>query len=62
MRNPERLDSFYAILKRIHKDYLPDWRVGQLFANFISAYGDIFYMEDDVLLQKLGEYIDAVSK
>lgn len=62
MRNPERLDSFYEILKRIHKDYFPDWRFSQLMINFIRYYGDPFYLEEDKFLEKLGEFVDTVTK
>ena len=62
MRNPERLDSFYEILKRIHKDYFPDWRFGQLVVNFMRYYGDPFYLEEDKFLEKLGEFVDTVTK
>ena len=60
MRDPERLDSIYAIIKRTHKDYLPDWRIGQLFSNFVRAYGDVFYLEDDKFLEELTKYINSV--
>lgn len=62
MRNPERLDSFYEILKRIHKDYFPDWRFGQFVVNFMGYYGDPFYLEEDEFLKKLGEFVDTVTK
>ena len=62
MRDPERLDSFYAILKRIHKDYFPDWRFGQLICNFLGEYGDPFYWEEDKFLEKIGEYADKINK
>ena len=62
MRNPKRLDSFYEVLKRIHKDYFPDWRFGQLVVNFMGYYGDPFYLEEDEFLEKLGEFVDTVTK
>lgn len=62
MRNPERLDSFYEVLKRIHKDYFPDWRFCQLMVNFMGYYGDPFYLEEDEFLEKLGEFVDTVTK
>jgi len=62
MRNPNRLDSFYTILKRVHKSYFPDWRFGQFMMNLMSYYGDIFYWEEDKFIEKLGEYVDAVAK
>jgi len=60
LRNPERLDSFYEILKRIHKDYFSDWRFEQLIVNLMSAFGDPFYWEEDKFLEKLGEYVDCI--
>ena len=36
MRNPDRLDSFYDELKKIHKKSFPDMRFGQLCSNFFS--------------------------
>lgn len=56
MRNSNRLDKFYINLNGIHKDYFPDWRFGQLIVNFTEAYGDPFYMEEDVFLSKLNEF------
>lgn len=56
MRDPNRLDKFYINLNNIHKDYFPDWRFGQLIVNFTKAYGDPFYMEEDMLLSKLKEF------
>ena len=60
MRNPDRLDSFYFELKNIHKTYFPDWRFGQFMINFISWYGDPFYLEEDTFLERIKEYIDEV--
>lgn len=36
MRNPDRLDSFYDELKKIHKEHFPDWRFGQWCSNFFG--------------------------
>ena len=33
MRDVQRLDGFYEELKRVHKEYLPDWRFGQFVYN-----------------------------
>ena len=56
MRNPERLDTFYDELKRIHKTYFPDWRFGQLVENLrrFSRAGDLFYYEEENFLELLG--------
>ena len=36
MRDPNRLDNFYAVLCKIHKESFPDLRFGQLMSNFFS--------------------------
>ena len=53
MRDPERLDAFYDELKRIHKEYFPDWRFGQVVENVrrFSRAGDLFYYEEDRFLK-----------
>ena len=63
MRNPDRLDKFYDILKEVHKNYFPDWRFGQLIVNFQHWYGmyaekDIFYLEEDDFLRALRKFKD----
>ena len=61
MRNPERLDKFYAELCKLHKEYLPDWRFGQLMFNFISETGDPFFYEEDVMITMLKEYVANIT-
>ena len=55
MRDPERLDAFYDELKRIHKEYFPDWRFGQMVENVrrFSRAEDLFYYEEDDFLKLL---------
>ena len=36
IRNPDRLDSFYAELKEIHKYSFPDMRFGQFMMNALG--------------------------
>ena len=67
MRNPERLDAFYAELCRIHKEYFPDWRFGQLCSNFFGWLGytekvDLFYPEEDKMLEYLIDYVNSLKK
>lgn len=62
MRNPDRLDSFYEELKKMHKDKVPDWRFGQLILNFIRWYGDPFFLEEKGFLEKLREFITLIGK
>ena len=58
MRDPDRLDYFYEVLKKDHKNYFPDWRFGQLIYNFLGWYGaDPFYLEEDAFLQEWKKFI-----
>lgn len=57
MRDPNRLDTFYDELKRIHKEQVPDWRFGQLLVNYFRWLGqDPFYWEDDKMLDSFKRY------
>lgn len=61
MRNPDRLDKFYADLKHIHKKYFPDWRFGQLCSNFFgwlaSQNVDLFFPEEEAMMSYLRKYV-----
>lgn len=62
MRDPERLEKFYEEIKKIHKDYFPDWRFGQLMMNFLSsAKSDPFFWEENRFIENLKEYAKANS-
>ena len=54
MRNSDRIEPCCERLAQIWKR-VPDWRLGQLLLNLFSEIedADIFYMEDDKLLNKL---------
>ena len=65
MRKTERLDYFYDEKCRLHKKYLPNWRVGQLDSNFygwlIHTQGrDLFFPEEDEMLRWFKTYIKEV--
>lgn len=63
MRDPNRLDSFYNELKKIHKENFPDWRFGQLFFNLQQWSGsDFFYIEEDEYLNYLKQFIQYNKK
>lgn len=62
MRKPERLDKFYAELHDIHKAYFPDWRTGQLFMNLEREYGDLFYYEEDKMIELIRQYADKYGR
>ena len=61
MRNPERLDVFYEELKRLHKEYLLDWRFGQFIFNLMAETGDPFFYEEDAMLKVIKKYIADVT-
>lgn len=59
MRDPKRIDEFCEILKKVwHK--VPDWRFGQLIEVLKRAIQktDIFYIEDDTMLDLLKVYFE----
>lgn len=67
MRNVERLDVFYDELKRIHKEYFPDWRFGQLCSNMFGWIMkekkiDIFFPEEDKMLEYIREYAELFQR
>ena len=61
MRDPARIDKFCAQLaKTWHR--VPDWRFGQLMSNMLGDFCaktrmDIFYPEDDTLLEFIKDYM-----
>jgi hypothetical protein len=62
MRDPERLDNIYETMLKDHKEKLPDWRMGQLWSNFLgivySKTGrDPFYIEDAEFLKQWNDFI-----
>lgn len=62
MRDPERLDTLYAELHKLHKTYVPDWRFGQFIMNFYSWWAtktrmtDPWFMEDSEMINYIREY------
>lgn len=67
MRNPNRLDNFYNVLCNLHKTYFPDWRFGQFCSNFFGwmmhKYKiDLFFPEEDKMLELIKEFIMETSK
>lgn len=60
MRNPNRLDNFYITLRNIHKEYFPDWRFGQFIYNFLSWYGDPFFLEESAFIKEVEKFVKEV--
>ena len=65
MRNPDRLYGVYNKIEQLHREKLPDWRIGQLFENFTIWHQqkvgqDLFYLEEDAFLERLEDFIKEV--
>lgn len=63
MRDPKRIDEFCDELK-VTWHRVPDWRFGQLMSNMLGDYAyqtkrDIFFPEDDEMLQFIRGYMKA---
>ena len=63
MRDPNRLYKFYDELRDIHMTYFPDWRFGQLINNVLGWWTakykrDIFFPEEDEMIEIFKEYIE----
>ena len=54
MRNPKRIDKIVKLIKKIWKKN-PDLRLTQLISNCFDI-NDLYYIEDDILENKLKEY------
>ncbi len=66
MRDVNRLYKFYDELRDIHMTYFPDWRFGQMVVNVLSKWQsqedrDIFYLEEDEILQIFKDYINNMK-
>ena len=64
MRDPNRLDKYYKQLCELHKQYFPDWRMGQFMSNFLSwhqqNYGDPFFPEDAQFSKRIKEFCEEI--
>lgn len=66
MRDPNRLDNVYAEVARLHKENLPDWRIGQLWLNFggwmwQEKQKDMFFSEEEEFLKCFTEFIEEMT-
>ena len=67
MRDPNRLDDFYFVLHKVHKESFPDWRFGQFCSNFfgwltVDRGVDLFFPEDDKMANYIIEYRDSFKR
>ena len=61
IRDPNRLYNFYNEVTRLQMTYMPDWRAGQLWLNFLDWMKNIkqrdpFFQEESEMLAYLKEY------
>lgn len=66
MRDPKRIDEFCEELKNMWHQ-VPDWRFGQLMSNalgevYMKENRDIFFIEDDKMLEDLKEIFTTKFK
>lgn len=58
MRDPNRIYTICNRLAAVWQKEVPDWRLTQLFVNFMSSMrSDCFYMEDDEFIERLEEFL-----
>ena len=67
MRDVNRLYSFYNELMKIHMEYFPDMRFGQLIINLATWLQtnknvlDIFYIEDEIMIEYINEFAHSIK-
>jgi len=57
MRDPDRIVDVLALLLITWQEF-PDMRLGQLLIN-ATGKSDLFYVEDDVLMDELKEWLET---
>lgn len=67
MRDKNRIKSFCGKLREYWENDIPDWRFGQFMSNFLGfafqkLKRDVFFIEDDEMLELLDEYFTKSSK
>jgi hypothetical protein len=59
MRDPERIDEILNLISQAWRSH-PDMRLGQLVVNLLDPKPNaIFYIEDDVLLERLHSLLSS---
>lgn len=56
MRDINRIEPFMNEIASIWREKFPDWRFGQLMFNFLCAFGNPFYYEEEELLVAFRAY------
>ena len=61
MRDPKRIKKFCDRLAKVWEN-VPDWRFGQFISNAFgevwAKHGDIFFIEDDKMIEYLEKYFE----
>lgn len=58
MRDPKRIPKILSVLEKIWIK-CPDLRLGQIIHNAHPSNSDLFYVEDDVMLEALERFLEA---
>ena len=62
MRDPNRVYAICTRLAQAWEKNVPDWRLTQLFVNFMSHMrSDCFYMEDEDFITRLEEFLKEIG-
>ena len=67
MKDPQRLDIYSYTIKELHKNNIPNWRIGQMITNFfnwhiITYNTGIFYIEDDIFVERFEKFIKEMTE
>lgn len=66
MRDINRLDNIYDIIKTFHKKYFPDWRIMQLMNNFYTWHdykfkSNGYYLEDTEFIIRFKIFVREIT-
>jgi len=61
MRDPDRIDKYLDDLKRVWKKY-PDVRLMQLLMNVTGDGPNVYYLEDNTVIEAVTKYYEEVLK
>lgn len=63
MRNPERIEPFLDMVKKVWIEKCPDWRFGQFITNIFDAIGPVaFYLEEPEMLEAIENYFKVTEE
>lgn len=63
MRDVKRIKPFLERIEEVWTNHFPDWRFGQLMNNLQRyAENDLFYYEEDALIELLDKFVKEYSQ